>query len=146
VVPLVNPYTGPAAPATQFFVNSQYKIGVALSKGTRAPIMQPPVLVTMPIRAVPKSSTSAPIPIPTDAGIISALITATVDGVVPTSQTEASNGVAVFLNPVAIGAGRFIPQQFPLWYPVPPDSNILLLENHSAANALDFSVQWGIEG
>jgi hypothetical protein len=145
-VNLTIPYSGPVNPATTIYVIAPYKIGVALSKGTRPTIMQPPVLTTSRILAVPSGSSSAAISIPIDAGIISILATVTVDGAPPTNQAQASNGVIVLLNPTLAGAGRFIPQQFPLWYPVPPDSNFLLLENHSATDALDFSFQWGIEG
>lgn len=157
VAQLATPYTGPAAPATDFFVNAPYKVGVALSKGTRSPIMQPPVLVTSPVLNIPHYSAGPPVipgnlvlPIPEDAGIISILTTVSVNGgpPVPTSQAQAAEGVVTFLKPtgVVVAAGRYIPQQFPLWYPVPPDSNILLLENNSTTQALLFSYQWGIEG
>lgn len=145
VLTLTSPYTGVGGAGVTFFANSHYKVGVSLSKGTRPTIMQPPVLLTQGVVTVPLSSLSAPIFIPADAGIISALITVTVNAVPGTGEAEAANGVVTFgSNTLALA--EYIPNSFPMWFPVPPGTKGFFFVNQSAAEALNFSLQWGIEG
>ena len=137
------PYTGPNGINVDGVCIATYKVGVTLSKGTRPTTMQPPVLYTVPTVEVTSSSVS-PVTIPTDAGIISVLITAIVEGFNP--QAEAANGVAEFADPSSNLLGSYIVNGFPMWYPVPPGSTSLVLLNNSTTKTLEFSVQWGIEG
>lgn len=145
VLTLTSPYTGVGGAGVTFFANSHYKVGVSLSKGTRPTIMQPPVLLTQGVTTVAASSLSLPVFIPADAGIISALITVTVNGAPGTGEAEAVNGIVNFGNGTLVLA-QYIPNSFPMWFPVPPGTDGFFFINQSTTQPLNFSLQWGIEG
>ncbi len=144
VATLSSPYTGPGGPAATAIAFAQYKVACTLSKGTRPNTMQPPVLQTI------TTQSNGPglqiIPIPRDAGIISALITVTPGpGSGPVSFLSA-NGIVQFVDPAGLTVGEFIPFNFPSWFPVPPSASQLWLVNTNTTQVLDFSVQWGVDG
>jgi hypothetical protein len=145
VLTLDSPYTGVGAAGVTFYANSHYKIGVSLSRGTRPTIMQPPVLLTQEIVTVPLSALSPPIVFPVDAGIISTLVTVTVNGAPGVGHAEAANGIVIFGSP-SLALAQYIPNSFPMWFPVPPGTTGMFFINNSATEALNFSLQWGIEG
>lgn len=147
---LASPYTGPTIIGTTFYALARYMVAVTLSKGTRPTIMQPPVLQTTRIYTTVAPTATAVLPIPQDAGVISALVTVVVDGI-PVLQAPAANGVVKFNNPAVLAGfpAAYIPNVFPAWFPVPPGATEILFQNHNpvgVGNTLDFSVQWGIEG
>jgi len=139
---LLTPFTGPTGATTAYGVTS-YKVAVALSKGTRAATMQPPVLLTQESVDV-LSGAQTNIPFPPDAGIISVLATVIVNGA--NIQSESVNGTIMFFDANGNLLAAFIPSSFPMWYPVPPGSEQVVFSNFSATQTLTFSIQWGIEG
>ena len=139
---LLTPFTGPTGPTTAYGITS-YKVAVALSKGTRAATMQPPVLLTQNMKNVAVGG-QLNIPFPPDAGIISVLATVIVNGA--NVQSEIANGVLMFFDPNGNTLTALVPSSFPFWYPVPPGSVEMVFLNNSATQTLDFSFQWGIEG
>lgn len=138
---LSTPYTGTTNAATGAFALSTYKVAVALSRGTRATTMQPPVLITTNSTGVPANSiTLIPFPL-AEAGVISALITVT-----SAVAAEAEKGNAQFLDAAGNVIASYQPNEFSGWYPVPPGSVNLRFINGSTTDTLFFSLQWGIEG
>ena len=107
--------------------------------------MQPPVLLTQEIVTVLPSAFSLPVVFPVDAGIISALVTVTVNGAVGAGQAEAANGIVVFGSP-SLALAQYIPNSFPMWFPVPPGTTGMIFVNNSTTQPLNYSLQWGIEG
>lgn len=151
VFQLTTVYTGPPSPPLggPFWIQSPYKVAVGLSKGTRPPIQQPPVLLTAEDPITVKAGVVGPVgglAIPQDAGVISVITS-----VIPTSApgvplTSAANGAVFFVTPTgAIGHG-YIPGAPQNFYPVPPGSTRIFFANCDAAQDLDFTFQWGIEG
>jgi hypothetical protein len=140
---LDSPYTGITNAGAKAFSLSKYKVAAALSKGTRATTMQPPVLFTQNEKnAGPAANLTVIFPI--DAGIISVLATVIVNG--NNTQEEAANGTLSFFDDNGVTLTAFIPSSFPNWYPVPPGSVSMVFTNHSGEDTLNFSYQWGIEG
>ncbi len=136
-------YTGTTNAAADAFTLSIYKVAVALSRGTRATTMQPPVLFTQNEKnAAPGGNLTVLFPL--DAGIISVLATVIVNG--NNTQEEAANGTLSFFDDNGNTLTAFIPSSFPAWYPVPPGSVSMVFSNHSGEETLNFSYQWGIEG
>lgn len=144
---LATPYTGPNGALVRFFATASYKVAVSLSRGTRPTIMQPPILLTTKPISVSASSISAPpIFIPIDAGVISAFVTVDVVGSAGTAQAEAANARVIFADIRANPLTRFIPQPTPGWYAIPPGTDHIVFVNDSTTAAINFSIQWGIEG
>jgi len=118
-----------------------YKIAANLSRGTRAMIMQPAILTTQPTELGILAAGTSSIIIPTDAGIVSAMVlirlggVATVDQVSIVAQNAATN----------IIQGFNIDPQNPTWVPLPPSAVNLLVINGTAAS-IGANVIWGIEG
>jgi hypothetical protein len=140
---LDRPYTGVTDGAADAYTIAKYKVGVTLSKGTRPATMQPPVLFTQNLRnAAPAGAIN--VLFPSDAGVISVLATAIVNGV--NLQGEAANGTLSFFDAGGNTLTAFIPSSFPMWYPVPPGSVEMVFFNQSTTQTLNFSFQWGIEG
>lgn len=139
---LETPFSGLTGPTTAYGITS-YKVAVALSKGTRAATMQPPVLLTQNFKNVAIGGQTN-VFFPPDAGIISVLATVTVNGA--NIQVEAVNGELMFFDANGNALTTFIPASFPFWYPVPPGSIVMVFLNHSTTQTLNFSFQWGIEG
>jgi hypothetical protein len=137
------PYNGPTTPAAKAFGVSSYKVAVALSKGTRATTMQPPVLLTQNSQVV-NAGGFVLIPFPIDAGIISVLATVTVPPLV--LPAAAANGVLIFFDANSNTLAAIIPANFPGWYPIPPGSIKIEFFNLSTTDTLHFSFQWGVEG
>lgn len=139
------PYTGPTNNTVTAFALSKYKVAVALSKGTRAGIMQPAVLLTesRPQDVSSKSQAVVQVPI-NDAGICSILVSTTVKGT--NLQAEADNGNVEMIGAGGYSTAWFIPTRFPMWYPIPPGTIKIQFNNNSTTQDLFFSFQWGIEG
>jgi hypothetical protein len=148
---LATPYTGPAAPApgSAFWAQALYKIGVALSKGTRPTIMQPPVLLTTKLAVtVPPASLSAAIPVPQDAGVVS-ILTSVLPTLAPNvSLVNAAEGYVNFGQSGGLISHRYIPGTPQMWYPIPPGTTDIFFGNSTIAggSSLNFTYQWGIEG
>lgn len=155
VIQLAIPFSGPSTPplpppgTTPFWPQSPYKIGVALSKGTRPPIMQPPVLLTTENAITIAPASLGPvggIAIPRDAGVIS-IITSIRPQLAPlVSLVNAAEGYVQFAAPGPALRHAYIPGTPQNFYPVPPGSEFVFFGNSSAAVTLDFTFQWGIEG
>jgi hypothetical protein len=151
---LANPYTGPAAPGpvgSVFWTQVPYKVGVALSKGTRPTIMQPPVLLTNKLSVtIPPASLGpiAGIPIPQDAGVIS-LLTSVLPQLAPNiSLANAAEGYVMFGQSTGLINHGYIPSAPQEWYPIPPGTVNVFFGNSNAGGgaSLNFTYQWGIEG
>jgi len=151
---LANPYTGPAAPGPAgsiFWAQAPYKVGVALSKGTRPTIMQPPVLLTNKLSVtIPPASLGpvAGIPVPRDAGVIS-LLTSVLPQLAPNvSLVNAAQGYVMFGQATGLINHGYIPSAPQQWYPIPPGTTEILFGNSNAGGgaSLNFTYQWGIEG
>lgn len=151
VFTLTTPYTGPnSAPGGgPFWIQSPYKVAVGLSKGTRPPIQQPPVLLTAEDPITVAHNAIGPVgglAIPQDAGVIS-IITSVVPEAAPVVPlTSAANGAVFFATPAGIVGHGYIPGAPQSFYPVPPGSTTVFFANCDAAQPLDFTYQWGIEG
>lgn len=142
---LDTPFTGATNGIVTAFALSKYKVAVTLSKGTRAPTMQPAVLSTINAAIAVNSSAQAVAQLPDgDAGVCSILVSATVQGI--NSQAEADNGNVELINATGNAIAWFIPTRFPFWYPVPPGTAKIQFNNNSTTQKLFFSYQWGIEG
>lgn len=151
---LTAPFTGPSTPpfpppgSTPFWLQSPYKIGVSLSKGTRPPIMQPPVLLTTENAVTVTHNSLGPvagIPIPVDAGVIS-ILTSVRPVLAPNiTLVNAAEGYVQFAMPGPVLRHAYIPGTPQNFYPIPPGSNLVFFGNSSAVS-LDFTYQWGIEG
>ena len=143
-ITLTQLYTGSSGSVSCFSLAS-YKVGAALSKGTRPTTMQPPTLFTqIPVTVDPNSGSSF-FQIPQDAGIISALVNAF--NLNTSAQSESLNTLVQFWDITqTIMLGCFPPNYFNGWYPVPVGSYYIQLINTSATVTLGFTLQWGIEG
>lgn len=150
---LATPYTGPAAPGpggTAFWAQSPYKVGVALSKGTRPTIMQPPVLLTSKLAQTiaPATLGPVPIPVPQDAGVIS-ILTSVLPTLAPAvSLVNAAQGYVNFGQSGGLISHGYIPGTPEEWYPIPPGTVNVFFGNANAGGgaSLNFTYQWGIEG
>lgn len=148
---LTTPYTGPPSPpgGGPFWIQSPYKVAVGLSKGTRPPIQQPPVLLTSEDPITVAHGTVGPVGgllIPQDAGVVS-IITSVVPTLAPAvTLVSAANGVVYFATPAGIVGHGYIPGTPQNFYPVPPGSTRVFFGNADGAQDLDFTYQWGIEG
>ena len=149
VFSLTIPYTGPASPGAPFWIQSPYKVAVALSKGTRPPIQQPPVLLTAEDPVTVVHGAIGPvggIAIPQDAGVIS-IITSVIPTLAPvTSLVSAAQGAVYFAMPGGVLQHAYIPGTPQNFYPIPPGSTRIFFSNSDPAQDLDFTYQWGIEG
>jgi hypothetical protein len=153
VFQLATPYTGPAAPApgSSFWAQSPYKVGVALSKGTRPTIMQPPVLLTSKLAQTIAPASLGPvagIAVPQDAGVIS-ILTSVVPTLAPNVSLVAANeGYVLFGQAGGLISHSYIPGTPEEWYPIPPGTTNVSFGNANAGGgaSLNFTYQWGIEG
>lgn len=140
---LDRPFTGPTGGNVRAWTLSAYKVAVALSKGTRAATMQPPVLLTQ-INVTVGIGLSQVVPLPpSNAGVLSVLTTVTTNA---GDQTQSIHGIIAFSDANGILLARYVVNMFPLWYPVPPGTARVALTNTSTTTILNFSLQWGIEG
>lgn len=151
---LATPYTGPAAPGpvgSSFWAQAIYKVGVALSKGTRPTIMQPPVLLTSKLARTITPASIGPlggIPVPQDAGVIS-ILTSVLPTLAPNiSLVNADQGYVNFGQAGGLISHGYIPGKPQEWYPIPPGTVDVFFGNANGAGgaSLDFTYQWGIEG
>ena len=142
---LDRPYTGTPG-LSQAFSFSTYKIGATLSRGTRPTTMQPAVLLTRPTGTCPPGAQFSVNFPPVEAGVLSILASATVDGLGANPQAEADNGQMRFVDATGVVLSIVLVTKFPAWYPVPPGAVSVTFLNGSATKTLDFSFQWGIEG
>jgi len=149
---LATPYTGPAAPGpggSSFWAQCPYKVGVALSKGTRPTIMQPPVLLTSKLaETVTPVSLGVGVAVPQDAGVIS-ILTSVLPTLAPNvSLANAAQGFVSFGLAGGLISHGYIPGTPQEWYPIPPGTERVFFGNAIGAGgpSLNFTWQWGIEG
>jgi hypothetical protein len=122
-----------------------YKIGVALSKGTRPNVQQPATLLTaIAEQAVAPGVNVVNYKVPTDAGVVAVMITAARLSV---ADVIADNEIAAtqLNNSGLVGLSSWYPLQSDRWVPLGVGCTTIGISNYSAGTALT-QVFWGIDG
>jgi hypothetical protein len=122
-----------------------YQVGASLSKGSRATTMQPATLVTeLQTVSIPAGGSTV-FQVPEDAGVISALVTASRAGLaLPITPTDIA-AVQLTQGSAAVLNTWFPVIQVPGWMPLFGDTVLIGVSNDGAHSAL-VNVIWGIEG
>jgi hypothetical protein len=135
----------------------QYSVSIMVAKGTRASTFQPPTYAsyivdqeTPPVAhlgfvPVLAGTSSNPVNIPQNAGVISMFVTGNGASYV-SGAVELKNGDLLVIEQDCLGNSLNIYDPIgPRWVPINPQGYDLLFQNKSAINAL-FGVTWGIDG
>jgi len=128
----------------------EYQVSIAISRGLRPDLSQPPTLapfdanglVFPPFEMDLAAGTSLSIPVPQGVGIISTNTTVWVTpggGVIPEGAAE----VAYRNNGTILRV--FDPRVAP-WVPIVPGTNEVFIKNNTGAQDIQFSVLFGIDG
>ena len=121
-----------------------YTVFAQMAPGVRPTTGQPPILITLPPFQVHGRGGNVVVPIPQDAGVLSALILVAappaLGTVTLTDITAEQTGVS----------GSIAPTYYPLinnqWITIYPGSTNLNIVNENASNLVNVTVIWGIEG
>jgi hypothetical protein len=125
-----------------FAPGPDYTVSMQVAPGTRPAVQQPPQLIpaTGPIFAFGPGTVN--IPVPDDAGVISVFGT-----VVSFSNTPIPSEQAfIQMSDAALNTLKvYDPRQYD-WVPLAPGTTFITLINATAADTLQFSVTFGIDG
>lgn len=129
-----------------FVLGQEYRVSVQVAPGTRAAIQQPPTLYPFPngfggLIIVPPLG-FVTIPIPNDAGVISASVTVVnaTGAPIPDGQAEVTHSVAP-----GITLKSYDPR-FGVWISIAPGATEIILSNNNAVDPFSFQVTFGIDG
>jgi len=125
-----------------------YGISISISKGVRGNSVNPPQYPQYPTNKIPMfvvaaATTSPPIPVPPNAGVISVYVTV---AAVPPAPIPEEGVLVNHLNVASQIIKQYDPRQTQEWVPMAPGTTAISLSNTTVAQTLQFSVTWGIEG
>jgi len=119
-----------------------YKVFATLSRGTRPNVQQPAILQTSVQNTAPVNSSSDPILIPQDAGVVGMYVT-----IAPSAATGFSPyDYLVSATSVGMGLQSYFPLVQNGWIPMAPGATVVQIINRNITVPADFTILWGIDG
>lgn len=140
-----------------FPAGNRYTVSISVVRGNRANYAIPPFLVGAK-SATPGANNSSPgtylvapgtsidVPIPTDVGIVSAMVVVEDPSIPPTDADLLAATVFAENTALGITGVAWHPKLMPTWVPLTPGLNLLTLANRNGAANIIYTVYFGVDG